>query len=202
MDFSQGSTPPKFISFHLGNENTEEGQTSASDYNIQSASNVMPSPPPFPPIRAPISPSSTDSNVDVTAYAEKRVRVYEHTQGLATTLSIDPTDEGSEKTGEPEEAEGRGVIQSQEGATNVSPINLTQTNPIPSFVRTSTPTLGASNTVPELNLTQLESGLRVDTSSRTTLPEILLAVIPTSETPAVSFLQTETDDSSSLCDVP
>ena len=90
MDFYQGSTPPYFISFHLGIGNTEERQTPAPDSNIQSASNVMPSPPPFPPLRAPISPSSTDSNVDVTAFAEERVRVYEHAQGLATTLSIDP----------------------------------------------------------------------------------------------------------------
>ena len=71
-----------------------------------------------------------------------------------------------------------------------------------SFIRTSTPTQGASNVVPEMNLTQLKSGLRVATSSRTTLPELLPAVHPANEIPAVSFLQTETDDSSSVCDVP
>ena len=73
---------------------------------------------------------------------------------------------------------------------------------MPSFVRTSTPTQGASNVVPEMNLTQLESGLRVATSSRTALLELLPAVHPASEPPAISFLQTETDDSPSVCDVP
>ena len=136
----------------------------------------MPSPPPFPPIRAPISPSSTDSNIDGIAYAEERVRV----QRLTTALSIDPVGKGSEETGKSEEAERREVLQSQEGATNVSPKTLTQTDPLPSFVRTSTPTQGASNTVQEMNLTQLESGLRVATSSRTALPELLPAVNPTS----------------------
>ena len=163
----------------------------------------MPSPPPFPPLRAPISPSSTDSNVDVTAYAEERDRVYEHAQGFVTTQSIDPASKDSGKTGEPEEPEMREVVQSQENTTtNASPITLTQTDPLPPFIRTSTPTQGASNVVPEMNLTQLESGLRVATSSRTTLPEILPAVHPANETPAVSFLQTETDDSSFVCDVP
>ena len=113
MDFYQGSTPPNFISFHLGIENTEEGQTPASDFSIQSASNVMPSPPPFPPLRAPISPSSTDSNFDITAYAEERVRVNEHAQGLATVLSKGPANKDSGKTGEPEEAERSEVVQSQ-----------------------------------------------------------------------------------------
>ena len=53
-----------------------------------------------------------------------------------------------------------------------------------------------------MNLTQLESGLRVATSSRTTLPELLPAANPDNETSAVSFLQLETDDSSSFCDAP
>ena len=53
-----------------------------------------------------------------------------------------------------------------------------------------------------MNLTQLESGLRHATSSRTTLPELLPAANPNNETSAVSFLQLETDDSSSFCDAP
>ena len=186
----------------MGNENTEEGQKPASDSSIQSASNVMPSPPPFPSIRVPISPSSTDSNADVTAYAEERVRVYEHTQGLATTLSIDPAGKGSEKTGESEEVVREGVMQGQEDTTNASSNTLSQTDLFPINVRASTPMPGVSDAVPEMNLTQLESGLRVATSSRTTLQEILPAVNPANETSAISFLQTETDDSSSFCDVP
>ena len=80
MDFFQGNKPPNFIAFRLGNEKTEEGQTPASDPNILSASKVAPSPPPFPPIRVPISHSSTESNVDITAYAEERIRIYENIQ--------------------------------------------------------------------------------------------------------------------------
>ena len=202
MDFFQGSIPPNLISFHLGNENTEEGQTPASDSNIQTTPNVMPSPPPFPPLRAPISPSSTDSNVDVTAYAEERVRVYEHAQGLTSTPNIGPVGKDPEKIGESEKVKGREPTQTQEGATNVSPIDPIQTDLIPPFIRASTPTPGASNTQLEMNLTQLESGLRVATSSRTTLPELLPAANPNNETSAVSFLQLETDDSSSFCYAP
>ena len=202
MDFFQGSIPPNFISFHLGNENTEEGQTPASDSNIQSTPNVMPSPPPFPPLRAPISPSSTDGNVDVTAYAEERIRVYEHAQGLTSTPNIDPVGKDPEKIGEPEEVKGREPTQTQEGTTIVSPIVPTQTDPIPPFIRASTPTPGAFNTQLEMNFTQLESGLRVATSFRTTLPELLPAANPDNETSAVSFLQLKTGDSSSFCDAP
>ena len=202
MDFFQGSIPPNFISFHLGNENTEEGQTPASDSNIQTTPNVMPSPPPFPPLRAPISPSSTDSNVDVTAYAEERVRIYEHVQGLTSTPTIDLDGKGPEKIGESEEAKGREPTETREGTTNVSPINPIQTDPISPIIRASTPTPGASNTQLEMDLTQLESGLRVATSSRTTLTDLLPAAHPNNETSAVSFLQHETDDSSSFCDAP
>ena len=53
-----------------------------------------------------------------------------------------------------------------------------------------------------MDLTQLESGLRVATSSRTTLTELQPAAHPNNETSAVSFLQHETDDSSSFCDAP
>ena len=104
MDFFQGSIPPNFISFHLGNENTEEGPTPASDSNIQSTPNIMPSPPPFPPLRAPISPSSTDSNVDVTTYAEERDRVYEHVQGLTSTPNIDPAGKSPKRLQSPKES--------------------------------------------------------------------------------------------------
>ena len=202
MDFFQGSIPPNFISFHLGNENTEEGQTPASDSHIQSTPNVMPSPPPFPPLRAPISPSSTDSNADVTAYAEERVRVYEHIQGLTSTPNIDLADKVPEKIGESEEAKGREPTEAREGATSVSPINPIQTDPISPNIRASTPTPGTSNIQLEMDLTQLESGLKVATSSRTTLPELLPAGHSNNETSAVSFLQHETDDSSSFCDAP
>ena len=71
----------------------------------------MPSPPPFPPLRAPISSSSTDSNVDLTAYAEERVRVYEHAQRLNSTPNIDPVGKDPEKIGESEEVKRREPTQ-------------------------------------------------------------------------------------------
>ena len=93
-------------------------------------------------------------------------------------------------------------MESREGTTDTLPVTSTQTEPVPSFVRISTPTPGATSTVPEMNLTQLESCLRIATSSRTVLPELLPAVDPANETSAVSLLQPETDDSSSFCDAP
>ena len=200
MDFFQGSTL-KLISFRSGNQNTEEEQTPASDPNIQPAPNMMPSPPPFPPIRVLISLSSTDSNVDVPAYAAERVRVLEETQRLATLSSADRIAENSGKIGESEGKVEKEIMENH-GTTDVLPVTSAQTEPVPSLVRTSTPTPGTTDFATEKNLTELESGLGIATSSRTTLPELLPAVNPANETSAVSFLQPETDDTSSLCDAP
>ena len=178
MDFFQGSTPPNFISFRSGNQNTEEEQTPASVPNIQPAPIMMPSPPPFPPIRVPISLSSTDSNIDVTAYAGERVHVFEETQRLAALLSTERIAENPGKIGESEGKVEEEIMESQGGTTVVLTGTSTQTEPVPSLVRTSTPTPGTTDTAPERNLTQLESGLRIATFSRTTLPEQLPAVDP------------------------
>ena len=72
--------------------------------------------------------------------------VYEHAQGLTSTPNIDPVSKDPEKIGELEEAKGKEPTQAQEGATIISPIIPTQTDPIPPFIRASTPTPGASNT--------------------------------------------------------
>ena len=92
-----------FISYPLDNQNTERDQTPASDLNTNPASNMVPSPPQFPPIRRPRSPNSTDSNVDVTAYAEERVRALEEAQILANQSDIEQV---AENFGEIEEAMG------------------------------------------------------------------------------------------------
>ena len=98
MDFFQGSSPPNYISFCLENQNLDEAQIqlntvmgspaeSAQTSLPRSVPNVtqvpVPSPHSFPPNRASFnqaqlfasnSPFSTDSNVDVTAYATKMVQ--------------------------------------------------------------------------------------------------------------------------------
>ena len=53
-----------------------------------------------------------------------------------------------------------------------------------------------------LNLTQLETGLKVAASSRTALLESLPIEDTITETSAASFLRAGTDDSSSFCDAP
>ena len=106
MDFFRGSSPPNFISFCLGNRNVDESQdqtntrignpTESSQSSVPvPASNFTPtsalSPPPFPPTRISLnlvqqvsadSPLSTDSNVEVTAYANEVVQRMEEAQLL------------------------------------------------------------------------------------------------------------------------
>ena len=117
MDFFQGSSPPNFISFCLGNQNVDElqiqtitttnipaesAQTSVLVTTPNTARNPIPSPLPFPPIRPPRSPSSTDSNVDVTAYAEERVRLHQNAQPLAEHRNSERIIEDSEEVEEKE----------------------------------------------------------------------------------------------------
>ena len=114
MDFFQGSSPPTFISFCLENQNeddqqvpanTEEGipaqlnQVSTQIVLSESAPISALSPPSFHPTRnlfsqvqtAVDSPFSTDSNVDVTAYATEMVQRME----AARTASEDITSQAA-----------------------------------------------------------------------------------------------------------
>ena len=195
MDFFQGSSPPNFT----GDDPQAQSNTAAdiSDQNAQStfpagASNnargLQLSPPPFPPTRPPKSPSSTDSNVDKTSYADEKVLLFEQAQ----EQSRKDAEENSEK--EKQGAE-KGILQGPS-----STVGESQTASL--FFRTSTPTPGETSETAELNLTQLETGLTIAPSSRTVLPELLPADATRAEMSAVSFLQHETDEGSSLCDVP
>ena len=105
MDFFQGSTPPNFISFCLDIQKPESQQIPDSSSNVISASVTVRSPPPFPPIMAPKSRSSTDSNVDVTAYAEEKVRLHEEAQKLAGQQIGEQSVENPEEVEEDEEEE-------------------------------------------------------------------------------------------------
>ena len=102
MDFFQGSSPPNFISFCLEHQNVDEPQVQSNTTTgnptgpLQrpvpiSMTSSVPSPPPFPPIRAVLSqttpmavdsPFSNESNIDVTTYADEMVQRMEISQGL------------------------------------------------------------------------------------------------------------------------
>ena len=135
MDFFQGSSPPNFISFCLGNQSENESQirtkaatgisdeldqTSALATAPNTAQGLITSPPPFPPIRPPRLPSSTGSSVDVNAYAEERVRLHEEIQQITdqqkrSQIAEDPDpveEEGEDrqtKTDRTERSLGRNV---------------------------------------------------------------------------------------------
>ena len=203
MDFFQGSSPPNFISFCLANQPGDEPQTQTNsaadipDQHIQTIVSVgtsstirgsQLSPPPFPPIKPPRSPSSTDSNVDVTSYADEKLQLLEQAQQQSEGHTAENSERGEQET-------GRGIT---EGPSSTG-IEAQVTTPL---FRTSTPTPGVAGETDELNLTQLETGLTIAPCSRTILPELLPTNVTPAEMSAASFLQVETDESSSLCDVP
>ena len=203
MDFFQGSSPPNFISFCLASQPGDEPQTqtnSAADIPDQHTQTIVSvgtsstvrgsqlSPPPFPPIKPPRSPSSTDSNVDVTSYADEKLQLLEQAQQQSEGHTAENSERGEQET-------GRGIT---EGPSSTG-IEARVTTPL---FRTSTPTPGVAGETDELNLTQLETGLTITPSSRTILPELLPTNVTPAEMSAASFLQIETDESSSLCDVP
>ena len=203
MDFFQGSSPPNFISFCLANQPGDDPQAQANtSADIPServltttsagVSNVVrrpqPSPPPFPPTRPPRSPGSPDSNVDVTAYADEKVLFLEQAQ---------EQEEGQVAKGsEIREQEIEESATEGPSAAGIEPQNSTL------FFQTSTPTKNLPSESAGLNLTQLEAGLTIAPSSLTALSELLTTCGTSANVSAASFLQHETDESSSVCDAP
>ena len=203
MDFFQGSSPPNFISFCLANQPGDDPQAQANtSSDIPServltttsagVSNVVrrpqPSPPPFPPTRPPRSPGSPDSNVDVTAYADEKVLFLEQAQ---------EQEEGQVAKGsEIREQEIEESATEGPSAAGIEPQNSTL------FFQTITPTKNLPSESAGLNLTQLEAGLTIAPSSLTALPELLTTCGTSANVSAASFLQHETDESSSVCDAP
>ena len=205
MDFFQGSLPPNFIPFCLDNQNTDEHQfqTNAAPVNLAEPSqssipipvlratpNPVPSPPPFPPIRAvrsqapqmaADSPFSSGSNVDVTAYADEVVQRMEVSRELIDTNLINPT-------------EKRPLTAQVQNTPNVTHVS--------EFVRTSTPTPPEQSGAEEVSLSLLESTLSVAPQTQSGFPELQLAQIQTHATSAVSFLQTDEDASSFVHEPP
>ena len=207
MDFFRGSIPPNFISFCLANQAGDEPQpqtsttTSIPNEPVPALTSVSgtiaaqvphPTSPPFPPTKPPRSLSNTDSNTDVTAYADEKVRLLEEAQ-QTTHQQIDV------RSQEDHEREEVAVSESMPKVPFCVEAGACATS---LFFRTSTPTQDVANASAGLNLTQLETGLTIAPSSRTLLPELLTITSAAVEESAVSFLQHETDDGSSSCDAP
>ena len=127
------------------------------------------------------SPFSSGSNVDVTAYADEVVQRMEVSQELIDTDLVNPTEE-------------RPLTTQGQNTPNASHVS--------EFVRTSTPTPPEQSGAEEVSLSLLESTLSVAPQTQSGFPELQLAQIQTHETPAVSFLQTDEEASSSVHEPP
>ena len=201
MDFFQGGLPPKFISFCLGNQNVDESQdrtntrigypTGSSQSSVPvPVSKITPasviSPPPFPPTRVSLnlaqqmaanSPLSTDSNVNVTAYANEVVQRMEEAQELTETESPNPV---------------------RNEAVTAQSQDVQETYQLPELVRASTPIPLDQSAAGIVSLSQLESTLTVAPISQADLPELQLATDMSHEMSGVSFLQSEGEATSSV----
>ena len=205
MDFFQGSLPPNFISFCLGNQNVDEPQDQTNtriDNTTRSSqssvpvpvSNITPasviSPPPFPPTRislnlaqqmAPNSPLNTDSNVDVTVYANEVVQRMEEAQELTEMES--PNHVWNEAA----------TAQGQDAQ---------ETYQLPELVQASTRIPLDQSAAGRVSLSQLESTLTVALRSQADLPELQLTTDMSQEMSGVSFLQSEGEATSSVNEPP
>ena len=159
-----------------------------------SASNIargpVPSPPPFPPTQPPRLPNTSTNHPETVS---------------STTGNFQPLEESltpQQFEGRNQETTGEEERQDSENMPNgVLPVETT-TATTPLLFRTSTPTQNLAGSSEDLNLTQLETGLTITSSSRTVLPELLSVIDPAVEVSTASFLQPEIDDGSSSCDVP
>ena len=154
------------------------------------ARGLNPSPPPFPPTQPPKLPITSTNHPEMVS---------------SNSGSFQPLEENlapQQFEGRNEEITGEEERQDSENMPKgVLPVETT-TATTPLLFRTSTPTQNLAGSSEELNLTQLETGLTIASSSRTVLPELLSVVDPAVEVSTASFLRPEIDDGSSSCDVP
>ena len=198
MDFFQGSSPPNFISFCLEHQNVDEPQVQSNTTTgnptgpLQrsvpiSMTSSVPSPPPFPPIRAvlsqtmPMAVDSPFSNIDVTTYADEMGHRMEISQGLI----------GDDLARHDEE----GPFTAQVPAAQA-------TIQDPEFVRSSTPNPSNQPGAIVVSLSQLESSLSVVPRTQADLPELQVNQDQTQEVSEASFLQSEENASSSVIEPP
>ena len=201
MDFVQGSSPPNFISFCLEHQNVDEPQVQSNTTTgnptgpLQRSVPIsmtisVPSPPPFPPIRAVLSqttpmtvdsPFSNESNVDVTTYADEMVQRMEISQGLI----------------------GDNLVRHDEEGPFTAQVPAVQaTIQDPEFVRSSTPNPSNQPGAIVVGLSQLESSLSVVPRTQADLPELQVNPDQTQEVSEASFLQPEENASSSVIEPP
>ena len=205
MDFYQGSLPPNFISFCLEPQNDEEPQIqtdtvadnlagtpliSAPIAVLSTVPTLVPSPPPFPPIRISVRP--IQQAADITP-----VNSDSHIETIVSNDQLDHHEEGAQ---EPpvigfsgSDAEEPNVSHSQDVLT---------VEPNPGLIRASTPILHDQTGAGMVSLSQLESALAVGSHVQADLLELHLASDVPHDSSRVSFLQSEGEASSSVCEPP
>ena len=218
MDFFQGSSPPNFISFCLENQNIDESQirnTTSSDNFTEIPQRpipiTMPRSSPDPIVSSSPTPSTTivmstaavtegvqdsvtpspfsvDSDFDVTAYADEKVLLLARAQ--------------EQEERQVAKSSGIGEQEIEESAPEDPPTVGGKPQPSTSLFQTSTPTKDLHSESAGLDLSQLEAGLTIAPSTQTELPELLTTCGTSANMSAVSFLQHETDEGSSICDAP
>ena len=205
MDFYQGSLPPNFISFCLEPQNDEEPQIqtdtvaddpagtlliSAPTAVLGTVPTLVPSPPPFPPIR--ISVQSIQQAADITPANPDG-----HIETIASDDQPDQHEEGTQEplvVGNPSSVvEGPNVSHSQDVLT---------VEPNPGLVRASTPISQDQTDAGIVSLSQLESALTVGSHTQTDFPELHLASDAPHDSSRASFLQSEGETPSSVCEPP
>ena len=205
MDFYQRSLPPNFISFCLESQNDEEPQIQtdtvadnlagtplipAPTAVLGTVPTLVPSPPPFPPIR--ISVQSIQQAADITPANPDG-----HIETIASNDRPDQHEEGAQEplvVGVPiSVVEGPNVSHSQDVLT---------AEPNPGLVRASTPILHDQTDAGIVSLSQLESALTVGTHTQAVFPELHLASDVPHDSSRASFLQSEGETPSSVCEPP
>ena len=127
------------------------------------------SPPPFPPTRPPKLPITSTNPPEVVSSNSGSF------QSLEKSLTPQRFEgQNEETTGEEERQDSENMPK------GVLPVETTFATTSLLF-RTSTPTQNLAGSSEELNLTQLETGLTIASSSRTVLPELLSVVDPAVE---------------------
>ena len=89
MDFYQGSIPPNFISFCLENQTSDETQVPANLSLDNPVETVVSAPHTSVLTQSQETKGSTDSEVDVTTFADEMVDMMEKAQ---TTIARSPDD--------------------------------------------------------------------------------------------------------------
>ena len=182
MNFYQGSIPPNFISFCLENQTSDETQVPANLSLDNPVETVVSAPHTSVLTQSQETKGSTDSEVDVTTFADEMVDMMEKAQ---TTIARSPDDTATvTSTGADDRTQERTETLVQE------------------LVRTSTPMLPDEEVLTQCNLSALESALRVATSSNSQLPELVAVVASPPNEETLTRAQSGDDNESSVYEVP